>query len=211
MSSRDYYRILGVSPEATTEEIKSAFRRLALELHPDRSGADSGPFREVLEAYGVLSDPERRRAYDQQRQRQARERRSWRSRAEPLIRRRAAEPFQPGSSGWSPAAMAGPGWGTMTPGLRVLVPLTPAEARRGGRMWVEAPLRVVCPDCHGRGRRGWNPCWSCGGTGRVNQLLRVPVSWPPGTQTGHTVRLSLGGWSPMTSGLTVVFVVHPMA
>ena len=63
---KNYYVILGVSSDADIEEIKAAFRRRALELHPDTSGLESGPFLEVQEAYGVLADPERRRSYDQQ-------------------------------------------------------------------------------------------------------------------------------------------------
>ena len=48
---KNYYVILGVSSNATVEEVKAAFRRRALELHPDRSGKESGPFLEVQEAW----------------------------------------------------------------------------------------------------------------------------------------------------------------
>ena len=63
---KDYYLILGVPSDASLNEIKTAFRRRALDLHPDTSGLESGPFLEAQEAYGVLADPERRRCYDQQ-------------------------------------------------------------------------------------------------------------------------------------------------
>ena len=53
---KNYYVILGVSSNATVEEVKAAFGWRALELHPDRSGKESGPFLEVQEAYGVLTD-----------------------------------------------------------------------------------------------------------------------------------------------------------
>lgn len=64
---KDYYQILGVSRDATLEEIKRAYRRLALKYHPDRNPGDKEAeekFKEINEAYAVLSDPEKRRQYD---------------------------------------------------------------------------------------------------------------------------------------------------
>jgi curved DNA-binding protein CbpA len=64
---KDYYRILGVSREASPDEIKKAFRQLALQYHPDRNPGDPKAeerFKEVSEAYGVLIDPEKRQSYD---------------------------------------------------------------------------------------------------------------------------------------------------
>ncbi|HHO75298.1 MAG TPA: J domain-containing protein, partial [Deltaproteobacteria bacterium] len=66
----DYYRILGVSFDATPVEIKKAYRRLALRFHPDVStdAADSEErFRNITQAYGVLIDPDKRKRYDQDR------------------------------------------------------------------------------------------------------------------------------------------------
>ncbi|MGH7370920.1 MAG: DnaJ domain-containing protein, partial [Candidatus Methylomirabilales bacterium] len=65
--SRDYYQILGVSTSASPEEIKKAYRRLALKFHPDKNPDDPAAaeqFTEINEAYEVLSNPERRREYD---------------------------------------------------------------------------------------------------------------------------------------------------
>ncbi|MGQ9669582.1 MAG: DnaJ domain-containing protein [Desulfosoma sp.] len=66
----DYYAILGVSPEASPEAIKRAFRKLALETHPDRNPGDrqaEEQFKKINEAYGVLSDPQKRAEYDRYR------------------------------------------------------------------------------------------------------------------------------------------------
>lgn len=60
----DYYETLGISKSASTEEIKKAYRRLALKYHPDRGG-DHGKFTEINEAYQALSDPQKRASYDQ--------------------------------------------------------------------------------------------------------------------------------------------------
>jgi molecular chaperone DnaJ len=61
---KDYYQILGVSKTASEEEIKKAFRKLAQKYHPDKKGGDEAKFKEVSEAYAVLSDKNRRAQYD---------------------------------------------------------------------------------------------------------------------------------------------------
>lgn len=67
MSSKDYYKMLGVSKSASLEEIKKAYRKLALKYHPDQNQGDKAAeakFKEISEAYAVLSDPEKRKQYD---------------------------------------------------------------------------------------------------------------------------------------------------
>src|SRR4026207_909118 len=67
MSKRDYYEILAVSRTATDQELKSAYRRLAVKYHPDKNPNDASAeekFKEAAEAYGILSDAEQRRRYD---------------------------------------------------------------------------------------------------------------------------------------------------
>src|SRR3990172_1684023 len=63
---RDCYEVLGVPPNASDEEVKKAFRRLALEYHPDRNnrGDAEERFKEINEAYQILSNPQKRSAYD---------------------------------------------------------------------------------------------------------------------------------------------------
>src|ERR687893_1352820 len=66
-SVRDPYRTLGVDRKASDEEIKKAYRKLARDYHPDRNAGDKNAeerFKEVQEAYSILSDPEKRKAFD---------------------------------------------------------------------------------------------------------------------------------------------------
>jgi molecular chaperone DnaJ len=62
---RDYYETLGVQKGASDDEIKKAFRKLAVKYHPDKEGGDEGKFKEINEAYEVLKDKQKRQRYDQ--------------------------------------------------------------------------------------------------------------------------------------------------
>lgn len=65
MAKRDYYEILGIAKDASADEIKKAFRKLAVKYHPDKEGGDEAKFKEASEAYEVLKDATKRQRYDQ--------------------------------------------------------------------------------------------------------------------------------------------------
>jgi len=65
MSKRDYYEVLGIPKSASADEIKKAFRKLAVKYHPDKDGGDEAKFKEANEAYEVLKDAQKRQRYDQ--------------------------------------------------------------------------------------------------------------------------------------------------
>lgn len=65
MAKRDYYEILGISKNASDDEIKKAYRKAAVKYHPDKDGGDEAKFKEVSEAYEVLKDSSKRQRYDQ--------------------------------------------------------------------------------------------------------------------------------------------------
>ena len=164
---RDYYEILGVSRDATDEEIKKAFRRLAFQYHPDHNkepGAEE-KFKEINEAYEVLSDPERRANYDRY--------------GQAVSPGRGFEGFEFGGFGDIFEAFFG---GTTTTAQRVpqrgadlqaRLVISFEEAVFGSQKEVEIERTEVCSLCHGVGSQpGKNPqkCPNCNGTGQVRRV-----------------------------------------
>ena len=199
---QDYYLILGVSSDAGAEEIKSAYRRRAMELHPDRSGMGSEPFQQIQEAYSVLSDPAERRRYD----RLSDVRRHRHADVEPLIPEPSAswesstgdpwihevslaesfQQFRPSFEElferlWSNFASISRPKAERLESLTVEIPLTHPQAQRGGRVRVRIPASITCSACRGRGHVGGLECWRCAGEGTLDADLPVDVEYPPST------------------------------
>lgn len=231
---KNYYLILGVPADASFDEIKAAFRRRAMELHPDRSGLEGGPFQEVQEAYGVLGDPERRRRYDQ-RARPHLSQRSWsepppeplvpeRPRGEPLRRGTAARGFRDVSLAES-FEVYRPSfdelferfWSNFEPfsrpkaeqleSLTVEVVVSAEEARFGGRVQVWIPTRATCSTCGGHGAVGPYECWRCEGQGALTTEVPVEVAYPPGLRDGCAIRIPLTRFGIENFFLTVLLRV----
>ncbi len=192
--TKNYYVILGVTSDASADEIKAAFRRRALELHPDRSSLASGPFLEVQEAYGVLGDPEQRRHYDRE-YRTPTVRGRWSGQAperlvpepprgEPLRPVERARGFREVSLAdsfevyrpsfdelferlWSNFETLSRPKSERLECLTVEVVVNQEEARLGGQVRVRIPARATCPTCGGRGVVGMYECWRCEGHGAL--------------------------------------------
>jgi molecular chaperone DnaJ len=167
---RDYYEVLGVSRNATPEELKRAYRRLAMKYHPDRNPGDPQAeerFKEIGEAYSVLSDPEKRQRYD--------------------AFGHAGDGAAFGGFSFESAFdlfdmffggggrrrhRAGPQRGS---DLRMTLDITLEEAVFGATKTIEVPRVDTCPECGGSGAEpGTRPstCPQCQGTGQVRRAVQ---------------------------------------
>lgn len=195
-NKRDYYEVLGVDKKASADEIKSAYRKLALKWHPDRwvNGTDAEKktaednFKEAAEAYSVLSDPDKRAKYDQ-----------FGFAAEQMggaggfdfggmdindfLRNifGGSFGFDFGGSGFG--GFGGFGGGSTQSGTRVMrgrdirtsVKLTLEEIANGCEKEISLERARPCPDCGGKGAKSEadiKTCPTCNGQGRVRQQTR---------------------------------------
>lgn len=171
---RDYYEVLGVSKNATDEEIKRAYRKKAKECHPDLHPDDKGAverFKELNEANEVLSDPDKRARYDQF------------GFEDPMSGMGGAgsNPFDGFGFGDIFGQFFGGGMGARTArnqgpvqgnDLRYELYITFEEAAKGCEKVFEISRNELCDTCKGTGAKpGSSPetCASCGGTGQVRQ------------------------------------------
>jgi molecular chaperone DnaJ len=169
MEKRDYYDILGVSRTATAEQIKKAYRRLAMKHHPDRNKDDDGAsakFKEVREAYDVLNNSDKRATYDQ-------------FGHEGLRGRGAGGGFGPDGFGDIFGDVFGDIFGASRRGrnqvfrgadLAYELRLDLERAVRGDEVTIEVPTQITCDECRGSGAaKGSKPvsCSTCGGVGQV--------------------------------------------
>lgn len=167
--ARDYYQVLGVDRNATTEEIKKAFRKIARQTHPDMNPDDpeaAARFREAAEAYEVLSNPETRRRYDQGDSFNLEDLLGGFGGFDDLLR----SVFGEGFFGSGSRRRTQRGRDVL---VRKEVPLEVAAF--GGPITVAYKTRVRCPDCQGTGAGpGTRPvtCPECGGSGQIRMTRR---------------------------------------
>ncbi|HDQ73138.1 MAG TPA: molecular chaperone DnaJ [Chloroflexi bacterium] len=169
-NGQDYYEVLGVDRSATQVDIKKAYRQLARQYHPDVSDRPDAEahFKEINEAYEVLSDPQKRTTYDRFGHVNARAGGGFGFRDPFDI---FEEVFGQGF-GFRTASSRGPRRGA---DLRYDLTLTFEEAVFGCEKEIEVTRQEICPECHGNGAEpGTTPirCPECNGTGQVRRVQR---------------------------------------
>ncbi len=234
MNDKDFYKILGVSENASEAEIKKAYKELAKKYHPDKNPnnkKNEERFKEISEAYSVLGNTEKRKKYDQ-------------------LRKLGAGAFGRGGfegfSGFDFQDMGSTfgkrrttrgtsfeGFGDLfnqifsnsgrsesdfrasrQPGRDIKASLTiPFDlAINGGKHVLSINQREICKRCGGRG----NLCYECSGTGHVLKVKKISVTIPAGTENGKIIRLSgqgepsVSGGSPGNLLLTINVEEHPV-
>lgn len=215
MSKRDYYEVLQVSRDAAPDDIKKAYRKLAHKYHPDRN-QDEGAvdkFKEVSEAYEVLSDPQKKETYDA-----------------------FGHNAPPSNPGWSaqadPFDLFNSFFGGRRPrkgrDLRVEIDISLEDVLSGAKKQItymkhskcktcngmggtgstcsvcggygqverqNGFVRVVttCPQCHGSRIEMTKKCPKCEGRGEIGDKKTVTVEIPPGVRTGNHIKIPGGG------------------
>jgi molecular chaperone DnaJ len=213
---RDLYEVLGVAPTATSAQIKSAYRKLARKLHPDVNPNDKKAeetFKEVSEAYQVLSDEKKRAQYDQLRRmgmhgaprgggRQAFDFGSFYA-GEGTIEDLLSEVFGREFGGLGGRPRGGAGRRVRGEDYEAPIDLSFEEAVLGAEKSFEIKTPRACGSCGGRGAssRG-NRCATCGGRGTEESTQKIRVRIPPGVENGERIRLpgkggvGVGGGEP---------------
>jgi molecular chaperone DnaJ len=209
---RDPYQVLGVSKDVSDDDLKKAYRKLALEFHPDRNPGDAQAeerFKEISEAYATLKDPQKRAWVDRGGSRTPQGGRppdfsnvDWQTVLNDADAGVDLGPAMPKTA--SPVFDAL--FGVMTNVLRAqgalpgetrrsVVQIDLKTARAGGASEAHVPGPSVCPNCRGRRLEDTGqPCRTCGGRGLKRRGSRVEVRVPSGVRNGTQLRLKgLGG------------------
>lgn len=235
--AKDYYLILGITSDATLDDIKDAYRRRAKEFHPDHYGDNHSPFLAVQEAYAILSDPIKRQTHDlerlnQKKNRDARYGNSMRAaprkHVEPLIPEQA-QPMDLGTAGLSYSFQTGmPSCDALSDRIfsnfrqspltksensknfKVAITLTPEQAFQGGHIQVTLPVQLKCPSCFGQGWVGADKCRRCLGEGILSGAYPVRISYPSGISDHHVVQMPLDTYGIPDLYLTVHFRISGM-
>jgi DnaJ-class molecular chaperone len=222
---RDYYEVLGVPRTAKDEEIRKEYRRLARKHHPDVNPGDKSAeekFKEINEAYQVLSDPEKRKKYDE-----------------------LGENWQAGSNftpppGWESAGggrtefrdfgggagqngfsdffesvfgrrgggRAGAAFRRKGENIEAEIRLTLEETHHGVTRGITLQAAEPCPNCGGTGVRDGKTCPTCGGSGVIRRPKSLDVTIPAGVRDGSVIRLAGEGEPGVNGGPSGDLLLH---
>lgn len=186
---RDYYEVLGVSRDASQEEIKKAYRKMALKYHPDRNPGDTAAeekFKEAAEAYDVLSNPDKKARYDQFGHAGMSGSAGGAGGFEGFggftmedIFSRFGDIFGGGFGGGFSGFGSSSGRGGVRvqkgSNIRIRVKLSLSEIVNGVTKTVKIKKAVKCPNCNGRGAESEadiHTCETCHGTGMVTRMVQ---------------------------------------
>lgn len=177
-----FYDVLGVKPQATTEEIKKAYKKLALKYHPDKNPDEGHKFKEIVSAYEVLSDPEKRKTYDRF--------------GEQAIKEGGSNG---GGFGGAPhdmfdmffrgAGFFGGGGGSRSEHARQAknvvhqLAVTLEELYKGSTRKLALQKNVVCLKCEGKGGKKVETCPNCKGAGIQIQVQQLGINIVQHVQT----------------------------
>ena len=155
MSKKDYYEVLGLKKDASADDIKKAYRKLAMKHHPDKGG-DEETFKEITEANEILSDPEKRSNYD---------------------RFGHDGPRRQGFSGFNNDFfnMAQYQHQRVGENMTLTLKLTLEEIYSGCHKRYKYNRNDTCNDCSGKGGSGSINCNHCGGAGQVVVPIQTPI------------------------------------
>jgi DnaJ-class molecular chaperone len=223
--AKSYYAILGVTSSASPDEIRSAYRRLVKEFHPDHFTGGSEHFLQIQEAYAVLGDNYKRRIYEESLQQPSR--RQWRAtnpatEPEPLIPKqqpvdmgeifpiRSFQTFTPSLDeifDWLWSNFPNLNWpkSGRIQNLTLEIKLTNEQAMRGGNATIMVPSRAICPICQGHGGIGYYECSRCAGEGAISGEVPVAISFPASIGQDHAVIIPLERFGIRNMQLTVLF------
>lgn len=206
MAQRDYYEVLGVSRSASADEIKKAYRKLALKYHPDRNQGDDeavAKFKEASEAFDVLGDSTKRQRYDQFGHAGVSGSGGGGGGFHDIndIFSAFGDIFDGFGFGGSSGRRSGRGGARRGASLETTVVLELPEAASGCKRTLEVSRRETCDTCSGSGARPGSDvvtCSTCGGHGQVIQsqgFFRVQTTCPACKGEGKTVRDPCGDCS----------------
>lgn len=215
---KNYYIILGVPEDSSQAAIKSAYRKLAKEYHPDHYGPNQARFQIIHEAYRILSDPALRRNYDntlrggmqvEQHRRSGPSSLRQEVKVEPLIPEKKTVESQTRAldrsihhynflfdslfdrmlTGFTESFV---GEGVRLKSMTVEVLLTREQAAKGGNVHPRVPVRLRCPSCQSHTEVGFHNCWRCSGVGYLTGEKTVLVNYPAGMRSEHTMDIPIG-------------------